>query len=295
MYEIVWQYDESEPFVDKLPADAAEARRLLVEGNRTFAQFFQPRRGGETTRHVVRVSPQEVGLSGTPGEAPTQEPFAAFLSCADARVPVEMIFGQRANDLFVVRVAGNVLGSEILGSLDYAVDHLGTVRLLGVLGHTGCGAVTAAVDAYLTPAGYLGVAANLPLQSIVSSLMAPVRGAAFALRTIYGDRVVFRGGYRQALIETTVILNTALSAAVLVHNFHEALSDKFQITFGVYDLRHRAVGLPSITAGDNWIEGLFAPPTDQAGFDAFGRRIAASRFIATLLGNKYKGSSIPPE
>lgn len=294
MYEIVWQYDDKEPFEEMLPADAAEARRLLVEGNRTFARFFQPQRDDETKRQIVRVSPQEVGLSGTPGEAPTQEPFAAFLSCADARVPVEMIFGQRANDLFVVRVAGNVLGSEVIGSLDYAVDHLHTVRLLGVLGHTGCGAVAAAVDAYLTPAGYLGVAANLPLQSIVSSLMAPVRGAAYALRIVHGDRVVNRPGYRQALIETTVILNTALSAAVLVHNFHEALGSTFQVLFGVYDLSHRVVGLPSITAGDDWIEGLFAPPTDQAGFDAFGRRIAASQFISKLLGKRRK-DSIPPE
>src|SRR5690606_4347633 len=126
---------------------------------------------------------------------------------ADARVPVELIFGQQANDLFVVRVAGNVLGDECLGSLGYAVDQLGTVRLLAVLGHTGCGAVTTAVDAYLNPVGYLGVAANFPLQAIVSKLMAPVRGAAAALAAVYGETVAARPGYRQALIETAVMLN----------------------------------------------------------------------------------------
>lgn len=284
MYEVVWQYDESAPFEDANPATTAEARQMLIDGNRAFARFFTPRRDGSTARRVVRVSPQDVGISVTPGEAPPQVPFAAFLSCADARVPVELIFNQQANDLFVVRVAGNVLGDEILGSLDYAVDHLGTVRLLGVLGHTGCGAVSAAVDAYLTPAGYLGVAANFPLQSIISSLMAPVRGGVFALVDTYGMQVDRMPGYRQALIEATVVLNTALSAAVLIHNFHDALGERLEINYGVYDLARRTVGLPDLADRDNeWQEGLFKPPIDEAGFADLGRRLAQSRFIARLL------------
>mgnify|MGYP001187799039 CR=1 FL=1 len=284
MYEVIWQYDDTTPYEDPNPTSTAEARQLLIDGNRAFAHFFESRRDGTTVRQVVRVSPQDVGISAPPGEAPPQVPFAAFLSCADARVPVELIFGQQANDLFVVRVAGNVLGDEILGSLDYAVDHLGTVRLLGVLGHTGCGAVTAAVDAYLTPAGYLGIAANFPLQSIISSLMAPVRGAVFALTAAHGERADARPGYRQALIESTVILNTALSAAVLVHNFHEALGDRLEINYGVYDLARRTVGLPDLTDSDNeWQEGLFRPPTDEEGFAELGRRVAQSRYISRLL------------
>lgn len=290
MYEIVWQYDENASFEDHNPADAAEARQLLIDGNRAFARFFGLRRSdadvmsGVPARHVVRVSPQDVGVSRMPGEAPPQVPFAAFLSCADARVPVELIFGQQANDLFVVRVAGNVLGDEILGSLDYAVDHLGTVRLLGVLGHSGCGAVAAAVDAYLTPAGYLGVAANFPLQSIISSLMAPVRGAVFALADIHGERIAALSGYRRALIETTVILNTALSAAVLIHNFHDAVGERLEIAYGVYDLARRTVGLPHLTDPDGeWQEGLFDPPTDEAGFANLGRHVARSRYITRLL------------
>jgi len=284
MYEVIWQYDDTAPYEDPNPTSTAEARQLLIDGNRAFAHFFKPRRDGSTARRVVRVSPQDVGISATPGEAPPQVPFAAFLSCADARVPVELIFGQQANDLFVVRVAGNVLGDEILGSLDYAIDHLGTVRLLGVLGHTGCGAVTAAVDAYLTPAGYLGIAANFPLQSIISSLMAPVRGAVFALAAVHGEHADAWPAYRQALIEATVILNTALSAAVLVHNFHEALGDRLEINYGVYDLARRTVGLPDLTDFDNeWQEGLFRPPTDEAGFSDLGRRVAQSRYISNLL------------
>lgn len=284
MYEVVWQYDENEPHRDEKPADADAARRRLLAGNEEFASFFAPhRQAGETTRHIVKVTPQDVGISGRPGQAPRQTAFAAFLSCADARVPVELIFGQKANDLFVVRVAGNVLGDESLGSLDFAVGQLGTVRLLAVLGHTGCGAVTAAVDAYLMPVNYVEVAANLPLQAIISKLLPPTRGAAASLAAVYGDGVARQPGFRQALIESTVILNAALSAAVLNHTFAAAVGDRLEVCFGVYDLRHRNVGLPGEGEMDDWQVGLFAPPASQEAFNDFGRRIARSRLVRELI------------
>jgi carbonic anhydrase len=73
----------------------------------------------------------------------TQHPFATILSCSDSRVPPEIVFDQGLGDLFVVRVAGNVINDEGLGSIEYSVDHLGT-RLIVVLGHQRCGAVDAA-------------------------------------------------------------------------------------------------------------------------------------------------------
>lgn len=73
----------------------------------------------------------------------TQHPFAIVLSCSDSRVPPEIVFDQGLGDLFVVRVAGNVINDEGLGSIEYAVDHLGS-RLIVVLGHQSCGAVKAA-------------------------------------------------------------------------------------------------------------------------------------------------------
>ncbi|MBN1465514.1 carbonic anhydrase [candidate division KSB1 bacterium] len=73
-----------------------------------------------------------------------QAPFAAILGCSDARVPVELIFNQGFNDLFVVRVAGNIIGPNELASLQYAALHL-RVPLIMVLGHTFCGAITAAL------------------------------------------------------------------------------------------------------------------------------------------------------
>ncbi len=74
-----------------------------------------------------------------------QHPFAVILSCADSRVPPEIIFDQGLGDLFVIRVAGNVLDDIVLGTIEYAVEHLHT-PLIMVLGHDKCGAVTAAVQ-----------------------------------------------------------------------------------------------------------------------------------------------------
>lgn len=86
--------------------------------------------------------------------AEKQEPFAAVLSCADSRVPVEFVFDQSIGQLFVVRVAGNIATPEIIASLEYGVAVLGA-RLLMVLGHTNCGAVKATIDGKAVP-GQIG-------------------------------------------------------------------------------------------------------------------------------------------
>jgi carbonic anhydrase len=82
--------------------------------------------------------------------AEKQEPFAAVLSCADSRVPVETIFDQSIGEIFVVRVAGNVATPEIIASLEYGIAVLGT-KVLMVLGHTNCGAVKAAIEGKAVP------------------------------------------------------------------------------------------------------------------------------------------------
>jgi carbonic anhydrase len=73
-----------------------------------------------------------------------QHPFAAILSCADSRVPPELVFDEGLGDLFVVRVAGNIVDDAVTGSLEYAAEHL-HVPLIVVLGHTHCGAVEATI------------------------------------------------------------------------------------------------------------------------------------------------------
>ena len=78
--------------------------------------------------------------------APHQAPFAAVVGCFDSRVPVELLFDQGIGDVFVIRTAGNNVNSEmVMGSVDYAIEHLG-VKVLLVLGHGSCGGVTGAVS-----------------------------------------------------------------------------------------------------------------------------------------------------
>ncbi|MGO9232124.1 MAG: carbonic anhydrase [Bryobacteraceae bacterium] len=75
----------------------------------------------------------------------TQKPYAIVLSCSDSRVPPEIAFDQRIGDLFVVRVAGNVATDEAIGSIEYAIEHIKTPKIIVVLGHERCGAVEAAL------------------------------------------------------------------------------------------------------------------------------------------------------
>jgi carbonic anhydrase len=74
-----------------------------------------------------------------------QRPFAVILGCSDSRVPVEIIFDQGLGDLFVIRVAGNIVASSQIGSVEFAAEQFGT-RLVVVLGHTGCGAIQATLE-----------------------------------------------------------------------------------------------------------------------------------------------------
>jgi carbonic anhydrase len=97
-----------------------------------------------------------------------QHPVAAVLSCADSRVPPELVFDQGLGDLFTVRVAGNVVDDAILGSLEYAAEHL-HVPVILVLGHTGCGAVQATID---------GGEPNTHIEAFVKSIRPAVEQAS---------------------------------------------------------------------------------------------------------------------
>jgi carbonic anhydrase len=105
--------------------------------------------------------------------ATTQKPFAVIVSCSDSRVPPELIFDQGLGDLFVIRVAGEVLDGPALGSVEYGVAHLGA-RLVVVLGHERCGAVQAAMQGgHRSP--------NL------EALIAPIRPAVASVADKKGD------------------------------------------------------------------------------------------------------------
>jgi carbonic anhydrase len=122
------------PNDDDRPVGADDALARLMEGNERFLRCA-PR----FTR-----APHEVLADLVNG----QRPFAAILGCSDSRVPPELIFDAMFGDLFVIRVAGNVVSPEVMGSLQFAGRHLKT-QLFMVLGHEGCGAVQAALAAKL--------------------------------------------------------------------------------------------------------------------------------------------------
>jgi carbonic anhydrase len=105
----------------------------------------------------------------------SQHPFAIIVSCSDSRVPPEIVFDQGLGDLFVIRVAGNVIDDHSLGSIEYAVDHL-AVRLVVVLGHQRCGAVKAAKDTIATK-----TEAPAHIQSLVTAIQPAVEA------TVHGD------------------------------------------------------------------------------------------------------------
>lgn len=123
--------------IDKLAArrrltDATEGLLALQEGNRRFTQG--------NVLHAHQAADWRAHLTSG------QQPFATIVSCSDSRVPPELVFDQGFGDLFVIRVAGNVIDADVIGSIDYAVQHLKT-PLVVVMGHESCGAVTAALQA----------------------------------------------------------------------------------------------------------------------------------------------------
>jgi carbonic anhydrase len=178
-----------------------------------------------------------MGLPFCAGSASDQLPFALVLGCSDARVPIESIFDQTFNDLFVVRIAGNVLGTECVGSFDFAVRNLGkSLKAVVVLGHTGCGAVTAAVDAYLSPNAYADIAFSHALRSLVDRIMIAARGAATALARRHGETIKRHPEYRALLIDATAYLNAAITAFDLkreVAAFHDS---QIEVFYGVCDI-----------------------------------------------------------
>lgn len=115
-----------------LPSTPQEALSELMAGNERFV-------------NEKSINPRS-DMDRIEETAPHQAPFAAVVGCSDSRVPVELLFDQGIGDIFVIRTAGNNVNSEmVMGSVDYAVEHLG-VKVLLVLGHGSCGGVTGAVS-----------------------------------------------------------------------------------------------------------------------------------------------------
>lgn len=152
-----------------LASDAAshvssgEAVRRLTDGNTRFVL-------GASTHPDNNAARREETAAGG------QHPFVTILSCSDSRVPLELVFDQGIGDIFVIRVAGNVCGPSEMGSIEYGVDHVGT-PLLVVLGHTQCGAVTAAT---------MGADVHGNIKPLVSRIAPAVTDAQSAHPDVHG-------------------------------------------------------------------------------------------------------------
>ena len=116
---------------------ATESLERLREGNRRFAAGSSAFAGSSFRDRRIET-------------APNQEPFAVILGCADSRVPAEIVFDQGLGDLFVIRVAGNIVAPSQIGSVEFAAERTGA-RLVVVLGHSRCGAILATLEELARP------------------------------------------------------------------------------------------------------------------------------------------------
>jgi carbonic anhydrase len=154
----------SDPSVTITPG---EAIHRLEEGNSRFC-------------HDHCLHPREDAKRRAQTAADGQHPFAMVLSCCDSRVPVEIVFDQGIGDIFAIRVAGNVCGTDEMGSIEYAEEHLGS-PLLVVLGHTECGAVTAAT---------VGAEVHGNVKPVIDRIAPAVRQAHIAHPELSGKALV---------------------------------------------------------------------------------------------------------
>jgi len=168
---------------------AREALDRLRAGNRRFASDV----------HAAAASPTQRRRDEL---AQTQEPFAIVLGCSDSRVPAEIVFDQGLGDLFVIRVAGNIVAPSQVGSVEFAAARFGT-RLVVVMGHSQCGAIVATLDEMLGR----GSSESMNLRAIVDR----VRPSVEAL-------LAGRGPVdRETLIDEAVRANVRVSVDHLRH------------------------------------------------------------------------------
>jgi carbonic anhydrase len=258
--------------------------QALLDGNAGFVREALPNVPAPTTVGEPTEKPAPL--------PPTQSPFCIVLGCSDARVPLEMIFGAGPNEFFVVRVAGNALGDECLGSIEYALHTFKeSVHLLVVVGHTRCGAVTAAVDAYLRPTEHNAIAFTRSLRTVVNHGLIAVRGAAVALAEVYGQEVAADPGYREALIETSVYLNVAMTAYHLRSELRPNEMFGIEVVFGVFDVATCRVIGPDLDPSTDDTSKLSSAPSDAGELTELGRAIARYPSVARSLSPELRKPS----
>ncbi len=288
--DLIYRYDPFAPIETVQIPTAGDAINELVCGNNRFVgivQRMQLRTLGADAGEpiVIPFSPVMMGLPLFQGAMPQQTPYAAVLGCSDARVPIESVFNQSFNKLFVLRIAGNVLGAECLGSLHYAVTQLrDSLKLVVVLGHSKCGAVTAAVDAYLSVTEFADIASTYPLRSLLDQIQISVRGAAHAFERFAGADIRKDPEFRTLLVTASVYLN----AAVTAHELRRELRLQGggpEVVFGVYDMETLLVqGCPALPADAESQPRLRRAPVDSHELTAYAAEVVEA-VIATEKSN----------
>jgi carbonic anhydrase len=284
--DIIYRYDSFLP-IGCFKCETVEAAiEALRAGNNRFGMKVKKVQGevfnGDSSRPIVIMSnPLSLGFPLVAGQAPLQSPFGIILGCSDARAPIELIFDHSHNELFVVRVAGNVLGTECLGSIEYAARNFpDSLKVVVVLGHTGCGAVGAAVDLYLDPDAYEAIAVTHALRSIVDRILVVVRLADKALERRCGPGRSADSGYRKALLQMSVYLNAALTAHGLSRELRVSVGTTPQVIYGVYDLVSQRVEVAPRA------DATFGPaPRTSAEFTDLSNRLADSVLSCGILEN----------
>lgn len=183
----------------------ADALKRLMEGN---------------ARYAANMPNERDFSAGRAARAQAQYPIAAILSCADSRVAPELTFDQAPGDLFVVRVAGNIVTPDLLASLEYGVQFLGAPLIL-VLGHSGCGAVDAAIKVLKTNAVLPG-----KLPQLVSAIKPAVVAVEKAQNGTLLDNAIAENVRRQ-------VARLKSSQPVIAKSY---ASKKIDIVGGVYDI-----------------------------------------------------------
>ncbi len=196
------------------PETAEQALEMLKQGNARFVENVQ--------------NPQSTLLASNT-LTHVHEPFAIILGCSDARVPAEIVFDQGLGDLFVIRVAGNVVAPSQIGSVEFAAEKFGT-KLVVVLGHSHCGAVTACVETLINP--------DQQFSPNLRSIVDRIRPSVYNLHEIYtanGQDID-----AQELINRGIKANVRMSVTQLKHGsriLEDAVNNGSLIIVGaVYDL-----------------------------------------------------------
>jgi carbonic anhydrase len=159
------------------------------------------------------------------------------------------------------------------------------MKLVVVLGHSGCGAVSAAVDIFLDPSKYLTLTTDHALRTILDRLIIVVHASASRLQHSLGSEVTSSPGYRDALIEAAIVSNAALTAYTVEHALAEAGSGQLRASYGTYVISTRRIWAPRV--GSDECDGLTRPPANADGFLELAEAIARSRRIRELLASDH--------